>query len=1136
MNEVKQPNNNISSNIMISQYQRRKIRKTLRKTNKEIQAYKRNKEYKSVNEAYADLINQHLTDNPPLNEEEKNTIRKSKNREANRKYRERVRAKKSLTALNNGSISTFNINMGNMGLQADAEAVLKILIKSNSNLLLTIGGVGYTFNERAISIWQSYFNGMLFKNITDSSESDEELLNVIADFDTITVTKAPINTGNNTAGGAFFKFYHNLDCIDLERYGIYDDMEDPDDSLPVLARYMVNCFIHALQMGGIDETTISYAKTKIINSFLPAKDIKVICKECDLFVEVSQVFPSAKDKVIKYGRADATQKIKLGLVENHYFIIDDVTDITEWAIKNYNLLQEEEVREWWRRRSLKRNGRKAQSSLRIIKCLLENKDECLRLIPQEDLYHSQYYNNDYELETLEYTYYLGLSLNDFKDDSFIKEKTGLGGVYSVVDYRFYEPVTVFFDFETDTNYGDKKQHVPYLCRCKVSGESNVAFYGADCAEKMMRWLIRFNPRKKLVMVAHNCGYDFRFIKKLLKRQQLIECGNFLICGSGLMYSKLGTVPIEFKDSYRMISMRLADFGKAFNLPCQKDLMFYDLYSTSNIAKKYINLEECLSHAKNKEEEALFLSNCDKWNILHEGKVDIISYSSEYCKLDVDVLEAGYEQFRSNIKKISSTFTRYKKLNYEMDIYNYYTISGVAEDLLKSDDCFEETFSLANVPRAFIQKCVVGGRTMLCENKKQYIEQKTITDPTHRHFGKVTSIADFDGVSLYPSAMKRINGFIKGVPKVIKKLTKEFLKTVDAYYIKIHINSVGKKLKFPLMSYVDDEGNRLWSNDCEGKFLYVDKIALEEWIIHQDIDYDIIEGYYFDDGFNNQIVSTIERLFNERLKFKSAGNRIEMVYKLIMNSAYGRTLMKPFETSIKYVDKGKISDEFPLGKTMSNYVGKNYNVIKSFVLDESGDTYQVKAYESIDEHYNNVHQGVYILSMSKRIMNEVMVTAENEGLDMYYTDTDSIHMCDLDVPLLAEAYKTKYNKELVGKELGQFHNDFSLGSCSNVHSTLFIGLGKKCYVDVLKGDNNGEVKTDHHIRMKGVPTGSVKGRAKELNITLGELYEKMYNGNPETFNLCKDKDGYKKLCFKYNKDFSVTNRNDDKNGFSRTLKF
>jgi hypothetical protein len=56
-------------------------------------------------------------------------------------------------------------------------------------------------------------------------------------------------------------------------------------------------------------------------------------------------------------------------------------------------------------------------------------------------------------------------------------------------------------------------------------------------------------------------------------------------------------------------------------------------------------------------------------------------------------------------------------------------------------------------------------------------------------------------------------------------------------------------------------------------------------------------------------------------------------------------------------------------------------------------------------------------MSKRIMNEVMCLAEDLGIQIYYQDTDSMHIKVDDIARLAEHYVAKYGRELIGKNLG-----------------------------------------------------------------------------------------------------------------------
>ena len=95
------------------------------------------------------------------------------------------------------------------------------------------------------------------------------------------------------------------------------------------------------------------------------------------------------------------------------------------------------------------------------------------------------------------------------------------------------------------------------------------------------------------------------------------------------------------------------------------------------------------------------------------------------------------------------------------------------------------------------------------------------------------------------------------------------------------------------------------------------------------------------------------------------------------------------------------------------------------------------------HFNYVHCGVEILSMSKRIRNRVFSCAGDLNIKIYYQDTDSILLNYDDVPKTVERYKQHYNQELVGDYLGNFHVDFDLpGAVSNIYSKENYFLGKK----------------------------------------------------------------------------------------------
>ena len=102
----------------------------------------------------------------------------------------------------------------------------------------------------------------------------------------------------------------------------------------------------------------------------------------------------------------------------------------------------------------------------------------------------------------------------------------------------------------------------------------------------------------------------------------------------------------------------------------------------------------------------------------------------------------------------------------------------------------------------------------------------------------------------------------------------------------------------------------------------------------------------------------------------------------------------------------------------------------------------------------------------------------------------MHIDNTQVELLAEKFFEKYNRVLIGKNLGQFHVDFDCEGADNddINAIKSIFLGKKCYYDLLMCENtDGSKVYDEHIRMKGVPIDAIKHRAKvgiyEQNIVL-----------------------------------------------------
>ena len=165
------------------------------------------------------------------------------------------------------------------------------------------------------------------------------------------------------------------------------------------------------------------------------------------------------------------------------------------------------------------------------------------------------------------------------------------------------------------------------------------------------------------------------------------------------------------------------------------------------------------------------------------------------------------------------------------------------------------------------------------------------------------------------------------------------------------------------------------------------------------------------------------------------------------------------------------------------------------------------------------------------MNKVFSCAYDINIKIYYQDTDSIHMNYDDVPKIVDRYKQTYNQYLVGEYLGKFHVDFELdGSVSDIYSKENYFLGKKPYIDSLEStDEYGSVINTEHIRMRGIPTSCIKYEADKNNITVLDIYKRLFNGEAIQFDLTNDNS---KFVCKNNKDHTVSNITD----FTRKTKF
>lgn len=892
--------------------------------------------------------------------------------------------------------------------------------------------------------------------------------------------------------GKFFNHKHLINDPELietlkELQIFYND--DPID-------YNENCFIKSL-IGQLDETIINKLKTVVKVNAFKSSHIKKLAIDNNFYVELLSQKPNDVNnrRVKKIGDPESVNKAKICLLDDHYFKYIEDVGCTSYYLKNYDEIKNKTnpksiIKYSEKKKKYDRNNKRHIDSFNLVMLLLENKEQLLKdLTIVEEVKEN---NDNIKGKLLNLVIKDNCQLMEFKNKPEYKGKN-----------------IIVFDFETYCDENGK--HIPYLVCCDdVLNDEKKCFIGSNCGSQLLEYLVvrygyntsfeALQPRKELLMYAHNMTYDSSFLFNLFNSYELLEKDGLNVSVNA--YKSFNSKHLKFllKDSWRIIPDKVSKFETIFQLDkCEKECMYYEMYNSKTINHiAGMSKEELDSYILDFDNNSIkidpttkinFYNNLKKWNCINkDGTYDLLAYSKIYCEMDVRIVKEGLIKFRDLWKQITIRDGEY------IDIFNYYSLPSIAFDYFKYWGCFDDCYELNGVLGDYFMNMNHGGRVMLSENKKNIVDT-----------GRV--INDYDGVSLYPSSMHLMDGFLKGMPKLIdlQTFSKERLNMCSYYFIKVKITKVGFYRKLPLFSKKND-GVKQWTNDVLGMEYYFDKYQLEDAIEFHGVDFELIEGYYFDDGFNTKIKDEIKKVFDMRLKAKKDKNEgLSTILKLLMNSSYGKLGQKAAETNTEIIRIEKLEE----------YFIRNYNIINKFQVMDGGLFVKIEKNIPIIESYSMPHLSCQVLSYSKRIMNQVICTAEDNNIDVFYQDTDSMHMYDDQVKKLEEAFMIKYNRVLTGKNLGQFHCDFEpVNGYHEAVSKRFIGLGKKCYVDELESTNNntGSKKISYHIRMKGVSTNAILYKAKELDCTPYDIYLKLYNGEKIQFDLSVDnKVRFQKKC-------------------------
>jgi len=632
------------------------------------------------------------------------------------------------------------------------------------------------------------------------------------------------------------------------------------------------------------------------------------------------------------------------------------------------------------------------------------------------------------------------------------------GIYekrNVDTTRFY-----FADFETITQNkaGVEMKHKFTLGAISNLHDNTVtSFY-------TMEEFLDFLPDHSKVFF-HNLKYDHTQLvanKNVTVKDRLMVSGSMLF--SRIMY--FGKT-IYLQDSYKMISTPLVDFGEMFTLDTKKEAISFTLYNKLHWKnKRHTTINKFNAQMKKEgkfddiDEKTVEKFTCYR---LKDGTftkevvknrasyIDYTAYMKYYCERDVDVLKQGWIKFREwNIEA------------FDLDIAKYFTIGSLARDILEKNLCFEECYTLNSISKAYVRKCLIGGRTMTKDNEKIHTADILLA---------------IDATSLYPSSMRLGKGFAKGKPKFYRHSTTENLQQIldkSDYYLgkfkiithpKDHLEAEIPKnmyLDQPVLSYINEDGVRMFVNQLPpgyDKYIWMDSQTLEDGIEFQGYTFEPVHAMVWNDGFNTNIHNTIQTMFDTRVKKKIEENPAQLIFKLIMNSSYGKLSMKDIRTQsrtfknyelcldqLKIEEPGlalfKLEDihkykDHPAYKSLcyvknlkklhDDFVGHSFFHITQVETTDFYTHYTLKKNSlSESQNANYPHLATYVLSYSKHLMNQVVEACRATNVEILMGDTDSLHVAAKNVPQMYEYYKKKYHHDLTPENegLGGFTEDYA----------------------------------------------------------------------------------------------------------------
>jgi hypothetical protein len=351
--------------------------------------------------------------------------------------------------------------------------------------------------------------------------------------------------------------------------------------------------------------------------------------------------------------------------------------------------------------------------------------------------------------------------------------------------------TVYFDFEASP-FGVHKEYavcgLADVCKVLPSGEfvepdvepTQFKSTSHNCGKEFLEWVTELvsvpdaEGKKRMhapviKLIAHNMTYDLLFLKKHLHKMKGIERTNKTIIFTGHYKSEVTGkfIRLVFHDSWQLISTPLSEFSNMFKLEAVKEVTSHAIMTREFIDRGALASEDDFKKAGVLEADAI-TKNAQEWGCISQcGRVDMIKYNAHYCMADVKLLRDGY-----------LTFMRGTLDHMDFNGRCHATISSIGDTFFTNTGAYNGVSMMTGVNRDYVAQSAVGGRVMVRGNGKLRFARK---------------IDDFDAVSLYASAIKRLATQMGGLPVGKEKLWHAGvdLKEVNSFVVTIEVLSVEK---------------------------------------------------------------------------------------------------------------------------------------------------------------------------------------------------------------------------------------------------------------------------------------------------------------------------------------------------------